>query len=105
MPGWNRNEEGLKRIGLGPDAMRAAGTVIWRSVLLGVTLYLALTEDRGTNLRLNLIFYVIALVWSYYDGVVSKRRWHVAWAEAIFVYLAAVQFGRLLWIMFGNTSS
>lgn len=101
-PQWNRDEGRLGRIGLGPDGIRAAGRAIWRGVLLGITLYLALTEDRDMNLRLNLIFYIIAFVWSYYDGIVSKRRWHFAWAEAIFVYLVAVQTGRILGFTFGS---
>jgi len=51
---------------------------------------------------LNLLSYIIAFVWSYYDGLLSKGWWRYAWIEAIFLHLAAVQLGNLLALIFGN---
>lgn len=91
----------LDRVGLTSRGMHAALIVLWRGFLLGCALYLALGADQGANLRLNLISYIVALVWSYYDGVIAKCRWSVAAVEGILLHLTAVQVGSLLSILLG----
>lgn len=69
---------------------------LWRGGLLGAGLFLSLTDDRHQNLRHNLIAYIVALVWSYYDGVIIRRRWSIAWFEGFLLYLLAVAVANLL---------
>ncbi|GER06684.1 hypothetical protein GCM10007972_13090 [Iodidimonas muriae] len=97
-----RLSQRLSNVGLTEKSLRAAGTVVWRAILLGSALYLALTPDQDANLRLNMISYIVALVWSYYDGVFSRGRWSFSAVEGIFLHLIGVQVGNLLALMFGN---
>ena len=60
---------GLERTGISADTIRATGALMWRGVLLGSALYLLLGEDPEANLKLNGVSYIVALVWSYYDGL------------------------------------
>ena len=75
--------------------------MLWRGALLGATLFLSLTDDRYENLRHNLIAYIVALVWSYYDGAIANRRWWMAWFEGLLLYLVAVAFANLLSLAIG----
>jgi len=93
---WGKVRSTLRETGLQEQSLRAAGTVLWRGVLLGAFLALIIGTDPSENLRLNIASYVVALIWSYYDGVFVKRAWSLAWIEAIFLHLAAVQFANLL---------
>lgn len=88
--------------GTSPRALREVGALMWRGVLLGTTLYLALRDDPETNLKLNGISYILALLWAYYDGLFAKRRWPFAFPEAIFLHLCGVQVANLLILLFGN---
>jgi len=92
----------LSQVGLTRDGWRIAGILLWRAVLLGTGLYLILTSEQDTNLRLNLVAYIVAVVWSYYDGLFAKGWWRLAWLEAIFLHLAGVQVGNFLALLFGN---
>lgn len=74
----------------------------WRTGLLGIGMFLVLTDDPLRNLRLNAIAYLVALVWCRYDGAVSRGRWGAAALEAIVWYLAAVSFARMLVLLFGD---
>lgn len=92
----------LQGLGLTPEGMQTAGRMLWRAVLIGLVLYLSLTEDRYVNLERNVIAYIIAFVWCYYDGLFATRRWSIAWIEAIFLHLMVVQVGNLLTFAFGS---
>jgi hypothetical protein len=82
--------------------LAAAGSLMWRAALLGTALYLMLGDDPDANLRLNGASYIVAVVWSYYDGVFAKRMWSIAFLEAVFLHLAGIQVGNLLATIFGN---
>lgn len=79
-----------------------ARLLLWRALLLGISLYLILTPEQDTNFRLSILSLIIAFVWSYYDGLFSKGWWRYAWIEAVLLHLAAVQVGNLLALIFGN---
>ena len=93
--------ERLRTTGLSPLTIRAAGLLMWRSVLLGTALYLLLGADPNANIKLNGVAYIVALVWAYYDGVFAKRMWLLAFVEGIFLHLLGVQVGNLLAAIFG----
>jgi hypothetical protein len=76
--------------------------MMWRATLIGVVLYLSLSDDRYLNLQRNLVAYIVAFVWCYYDGVLAKHRWSIAWIEAVFLHLMVVQIGNLLTFAFGS---
>jgi len=80
----------------------AAGALVWRGVLLGTALYLLLGEDSVANLKLNGVSYIVALVWTYYDGTFARRIWSMAFVEAAFLHIFGVQVGNLLAAIFGN---
>lgn len=92
----------LAETGLHPQGLSAVSDLLWRAVLLGSILYLTLGSEPAANLKLNAMAYMVAVIWSYYDGVFVKRMWSIAWLEAIFLHLAAVQVGSLLALLFGN---
>lgn len=92
----------LERVGLTPASARAAAAMMWRATLIGVVLYLSLFDDRYLNLQRNLAAYIVAFVWCYYDGVLAKHRWSIAWTEAVFLHLMVVQIGNLLTFAFGS---
>lgn len=92
----------LQRTGISADTIRATGALMWRGVLLGSALYLLLGEDPEANLKLNGVSYIVALVWSYYDGMFARRIWLIAFVEAIFLHLLGIQVGNLLATFFGN---
>lgn len=92
----------LERVGLTPASARAAAAMMWRATLIGIVLYLSLSDDRYLNLQRNLIAFIVAFVWCYYDGVLTKRRWSFAWIEAVFLHLMVVQVGNLLTFAFGS---
>ena len=94
--------ERLTRIGISPDSLRAFGALMWRGVLLGSALYLLLGEHTEPNLKLNGVSYIVAVVWSYYDGMFTRRVWSMAFVEAIILYLLGIQVGNLLAVIFGN---
>lgn len=56
----------------------------------------------GANLKLNGISYIAAVVWSYYDGALARRKWSTAWLEGLFMHLAGIQMGNILAFVFGN---
>ena len=93
---------GLERTGISADTIRATGALMWRGVLLGSALYLLLGEDPEANLKLNGVSYIVALVWSYYDGMFARRIRLIAFVEAIFLHLLGIQVGNLLAAFFGN---
>ena len=80
----------------------SSGTLIWRAVLLGTALFLMLGDNPDTNLKLNVAAYIAAVLWCFYDGVFARRRWSIAWLEAIFLHLAVIQVGNLLATIVGN---
>ncbi|WP_372921654.1 hypothetical protein [Roseovarius sp.] len=88
----------LQQIGISADT----GALMWRGVLLGTALYLLLGEDPEANLKLNGVSYIVAVVWSYYDGMFARRVWSMAFVEAIFLHLLGIQVGNLLAVIFGN---
>ena len=92
----------LQETGLQSASIHAAGLLIWRAVLLGTALYLMIASDADANLKLNGVFYIAAVIWTYYDGVIAKRIWPMAFLEAIFLHLIGVQVGNLLAAIFGN---
>jgi hypothetical protein len=94
--------ERLQRTGISADTLRATGALMWRGVLLGTALYLLLGEDPEANLKLNGVSYIVAVVWSYYDGIYARRVWSMAFVEAIFLHLLGIQAGNLLAVIFGN---
>lgn len=94
--------ERLQRTGISADTLHATGALMWRGVLLGTALYLLLGEDPEANLKLNGVSYIVAVVWSYYDGVFARRAWSMAFVEAIFLHLLGIQVGNLLAAIFGN---
>jgi hypothetical protein len=95
-------EDFLARVGLTAEGVQAAGVLVWRALLIGTALYLSLSEDRYVNLQRNLIAYIVAFVWCYYDGLLVKRRWSLAWIEAILLHLLVVQVGNILSFVFGD---
>jgi hypothetical protein len=46
--------------------------------------------------------YPFAVMWSYFDGVLSRRTLAIAWFEGVLPYLAAIQVGRLIMLVFGE---
>jgi hypothetical protein len=76
--------------------------VIWRGSLLGTVLFLVLTDDPVRNLRYNLISYIVALVWCYYDGVRARGRWSVAWYEGLWLHLIGIVVAKGLILIFGS---
>lgn len=93
---------GLERTGISAATLHATGALMWRGVLLGAALYLLLGDDPEVNLKLNGVSYIVALVWSYYDGMFARRIWSMAFVEAIFLHLLGIQLGNLLAAIFGN---
>jgi len=92
----------LRRVGLGPEGWPHARLLFWRGLLLGTALYLSLTSDPERNLRYNAIAFIAAYIWTYYDGLIVKQRWSLAWTEALFLHLLTVQFGKILILIFGS---
>jgi len=92
----------LEQVGLNRHSMQGTGVLLLRGALLGSALYLALTEDPEINLRLNFIWYAVAVVWSYFDGVLRERSWGWALFEAVPVHLMGLQFGSLLVLIFSS---
>lgn len=92
----------LRQAGLTREAWLIGVSVLWRGALLGTVLFLSLTDDPDRNLKHNLISYIVAMVWCYYDGAFSRRRWLLAWFEGVLLHLAGVGFGNLLALVFGN---
>jgi hypothetical protein len=83
-----------------PSDLRLIKELAWRAGLLGLGLYLVLTDDPSRNLRLNALAYVLALIWCRYDGMLSRGRWGAAAFEAMIWYLIAIGFGRMaLWLL------
>ncbi len=95
-------EQFLRRVGLGPEVWPHVRVLFWRGFLLGTALYLLLTSDPVRNLRYNAIAFIAAYIWTYYDGLMVKRRWSLAWTEALFLHLLTVQFGNILILIFGS---
>ena len=98
----NALETKLREVGLGKESWPIVGSFLWRGALLGTALFLSLTDDPGQNLRHNLISYIVALVWCYYDGAAAHRRWSVAWLEGLLLHLIGVAVGNLLTLIFGS---
>lgn len=94
--------ESMEAFGIDAAGRTAAGLLLGRAALLGSALYLMLGEDPYTNLKLNGVAYIVAVIWVYYDGILAKRRWSTAWLEAAFLHLAVVQVGNLLALIFGS---
>ena len=92
----------LRRVGFNEDVWPSIRVLLWRSLLLGTTLYLALADDPIRNLRYNAIAFIAAYIWSYYDSVLTARRWSISWAEALFLHLFTVQVSNLLIMIFGS---
>lgn len=95
-------EDRLQQAGISAATLHATGAQVWRGILLGSALYLLLGEDPEANLKLNGVSYIVAVVWSYYDGMFARRVWSMAVVEAIFLHLLGVQAGNLLAAFFGN---
>jgi len=87
-----------------PD-MNLIRELAWRTGLLGLGVYFALTGDPARNLRMNALAYVVALVWCRYDGALSRGRWGAAAFEAVLWYIAAVGFARVLVLLLGDPSA
>lgn len=85
-----------------PELPRTAGFLLWRGTLLGTALYLLLGDNPTTNLKLNGASFFVAGLWSYYDGLYSKRTWVMASLEATMLHLLTVQVGNLLTVLFGH---
>lgn len=92
----------LQQVGISATTLRATGALMWRGVLLGSALYLLIGENPEANLKLNGVSYIVAVVWSYYDGMFARRIWSMAFVEAIFLHLLGIQVGNLLAAFFGN---
>lgn len=91
----------LNAVGLTSDGLSRAGILVLRGAALGIVLYLALTPHPDFNLTLNVVLFGFACVWSYHDGVIFKRVWQICWIEGLIVYLAAIQVGNLMLVVFG----
>jgi len=85
-----------------PTHLQLMKELAWRTGLLGIGLFLVLTDDPSRNLRMNVLAYVVALVWCRYDGALSHGRWGAAAFEAIVWYIASVGFARLLLLLLGE---
>ena len=94
--------EFLHSIRFDQDAWFRVQILLWRSVLLGTALYLAFTENPARNLRYNAIAFIVAYIWSYYDGVLTKRKWSTSWTEGLCLHLLTVQIGNILIVAFGS---
>jgi hypothetical protein len=91
----------LAATGLRRESLRAAAGVLLRGALLGTALYLMIGNDPFANLKLNGVSYIAAVVWSFYDGVLARRKWSTAWLEGLFMHLAGIQMGNILAFVFG----
>lgn len=88
--------------GLSRERSIVAARVLWRGALLGIALYLLLGDDPSVNLKLNGVSFIVAMVWSYYDGAFSRRRWSIAWSEGLIMHLAGVQVANILSLIVGH---
>jgi hypothetical protein len=79
--------------------------IVWRATLLGVGLFFVLTSNPVQNLVLNLATFLVAVVWSFYDGLFGRRQVGRACIEGIFLYLGAIGIANLMTILFGNPLS
>lgn len=73
-----------------------------RAVALGAALFFILTRDPGVNLRLNFAAFLVAAVWSHYNGIFGRRQVGMSGVEGLFVYLGAVAAANILSLLFGN---
>jgi hypothetical protein len=76
--------------------------IIRRGAILGGAVFLLLTDDPNFNFQLNIISYVVALLWSYYNGTFACGRLSVAWLEGLIVHMIGVVTGNLLILIFGS---
>ena len=95
-------QRAIDRLGPGSRGFHAARDLILRAILLGGLLYLALVDDPIANLKLNLLTFIFAVLWCYFDGVLSRRVLPIACLEGLLLYLAAIQVGRLIMLLFGE---
>ncbi len=75
--------------------------LLWRCFLIGLLIYLALYQSAAQHLRINVAAYILCGVWCYYDGMLWRRVWHLAFVEAAVWYLFAIQIAKLLIAVFG----
>lgn len=93
----------LHETGLQTVILRTAGMLMWRAAFLGTALYLVLGSDPAANLKFNGVSYIVASVWPYYDGVLDRWMWSLAFVEAAFLHLLGAPVGNnLLAVVFGN---
>lgn len=96
----SRLKQRLGDVGLTSERLQAARVWLGRGGLLGIVVYLANTPDAEFNLRLNLIVYIVAMVWSCYDCIFARRHWSLACIEALVLSLVARQIARLFAALF-----
>lgn len=92
----------LRRVRSNEDVWPSVRVLLWRSLLLGIALNLALTDAPARNLRYNAIAFIATYIWSYYDGILTIRNWSTCWAEALVLHLFAVQVSNVLIILLGS---
>lgn len=61
-----------------------------------------LTENPNYNLQLNIVSYLVALLWSYHNGPFASGRLSVAWLEGLVMHIVGVLAGNLLILVFGS---
>lgn len=92
----------LRQVDLSSDTWPIVAGVLWRGALLGSVLFLSLTDDSDRNLRHNFISFIVAMVWCYYDGALTRGRWSVAWIEGLALHFTGVGFASLLILLVGS---
>ena len=87
---------------LDPVWLRFVRELMWRNGLVGLSLYLLLTDNQWRNLRLNAVAYTVVVVWCYYDGALARGRWRSSLLEGFGWYFIAIQTTTLLTLVFGS---
>ena len=92
----------LDRVGISRETWPFTKTLLLRGMVIGVSLFLVLTDDRQLNLLLNLASLSVAWIWTYYHGLLSRRSVPLAFIEGLFLHLIAVGVGNVLMLLLGS---
>ncbi len=84
------------------DRSRMTGQALGRGSLLGAGLYFSLTADPQVNLQLNLLSYIVAVIWCFVDGIADRLRWFSPFLEGFTIHVWAVVVGNSFIIIAGS---
>lgn len=84
------------------ERRRMTGQALGRGSLLGVALYLSLNADPYVNLQINLLSYMVAVIWCFVDGIADRCSWWAPFLEGFAIHVWAVVVGNFLIIIVGS---